>query len=119
MRIAVIGAGGVGGYFGARLSRGGHDVVFIARGAHLAAIRTDGLRVQSPLGDMHLRDLVITNDPAELEPAELVILGVKYGTPNLLPSGSNRCCGRTQPWSRSRTASSRTASCGPCSGPPT
>jgi 2-dehydropantoate 2-reductase len=59
------------------LSRGGHDVVFIARGAHLAAIRTDGLRVQSPLGDMHLRDLVITDDPAELEPAELVILGVK------------------------------------------
>jgi len=77
MRIAVMGAGGVGGYFGARLSRGGHDVVFIARGAHLAAIRTDGLRVQSPLGDMHLRDLVITDDPAELEPAELVILGVK------------------------------------------
>jgi len=59
------------------LSRGGHDVVFIARGAHLAAIRTDGLKVQSPLGDMHLRDLVITDDPAELEPAELVILGVK------------------------------------------
>jgi|SRR5690242_5199246 len=77
MRIAVMGAGGVGGYFGARLARGGHDVVFIARGAHLAAIRTDGLRVQSPLGDMHLRDLVITDDPAELEPAELVILGVK------------------------------------------
>jgi len=77
MRIAVMGAGAVGGYFGARLSRGGHDVVFIARGAHLAAIRTDGLRVQSPLGDMHLRDLVITDDPAELEPAELVILGVK------------------------------------------
>jgi 2-dehydropantoate 2-reductase len=77
MRIAVMGAGGVGGYFGARLSRGGHDVVFIARGAHLAAIRTDGLRVQSPRGDMHLRDPVITDDPAELEPAELVILGVK------------------------------------------
>lgn len=77
MRIAVMGAGGVGGYFGARLSRGGHDVAFIARGAQLAAIRAGGLRVQSPLGDMHLRDLVLTDDPAALDPVDLVILGVK------------------------------------------
>lgn len=77
MRVAVMGAGGVGGYFGARLSRGGHDVAFIARGRHLAAIRADGLRVQSPLGDMHLRDPVVTADPAALDPVDLVLFGVK------------------------------------------
>ena len=77
MRVAVMGAGGVGGYFGARLSRGGHDVAFIARGRHLAAIRADGLRIQSPLGDMHLRDPVVTADPAALDPVDLVLFGVK------------------------------------------
>jgi 2-dehydropantoate 2-reductase len=77
MRIAVMGSGGVGGYFGARLSRGGHDVAFVARGAHLAAMRAGGLGVQSPLGDMHLPHPVLTDDPAALDPVDLVILGVK------------------------------------------
>jgi 2-dehydropantoate 2-reductase len=54
MRIAIIGAGGLGGYFGARLEAAGNDVTFVARGAHLAAIRENGLRVRSPLGDLHL-----------------------------------------------------------------
>jgi 2-dehydropantoate 2-reductase len=54
MRIAVMGTGGVGGYFGTRLALSGCDVSFIARGRHLEAIRKDGLKVESPLGNMHL-----------------------------------------------------------------
>ena len=54
MRIAVMAAGGVGGYFGARLAQAGHDVAFIARGRHLAAIRERGLTVRSGSGDIHL-----------------------------------------------------------------
>ncbi len=77
MRIIIMGAGALGGYFGARLAAAGNDVAFIARGAHLAAIRQDGLRVTSALGDLHLRDVVATDDPATLAPADLVIIGVK------------------------------------------
>ncbi|MGP4017761.1 2-dehydropantoate 2-reductase [Saccharopolyspora sp. 5N708] len=77
MRIAVMGTGGVGGYFGARLARGGHDVAFVARGKQLAALRTDGLRVESPLGDVHLPEVVATDDPSELNPVDLVLFGVK------------------------------------------
>ncbi|GAA3431360.1 ketopantoate reductase family protein [Kutzneria kofuensis] len=77
MRIAVMGTGGVGGYFGARLAAGGHDVAFIARGAQLEALRAKGLRVESPLGDLHLAEIVATDDPAELEPVDLVLFGVK------------------------------------------
>ena len=77
MRIAIMGAGGLGGYFGARLAAAGHDVAFIARGAHLAAIRAEGLRVQSARGDLHLRDVTATDNPASLPPADVVIIGVK------------------------------------------
>jgi len=77
MRIAVMGTGGIGGYFGARLALAGNDVVFIARGAHLAAIREKGLRVASPLGDIHLARPEITMDPTEAGPVDLVLLGVK------------------------------------------
>ena len=56
MRFAIVGSGAVGGYFGAKLARNGEDVTFIARGAHLEAIRRDGLRIQSaPLGDFVVR----------------------------------------------------------------
>ena len=55
MKIAVLGSGAVGGYYGALLARAGHDVVFIARGAHLEAIRSQGLRVRGPLGDWQVR----------------------------------------------------------------
>ena len=55
MKVAIVGSGGVGGYFGGRLAAAGHDVVFFARGAHLAAIRQHGLKIESPLGDLHLR----------------------------------------------------------------
>jgi 2-dehydropantoate 2-reductase len=77
MRIAVMGTGGVGGYFGARLAAAGHDVVFIARSRQLAAIRADGLRVESPLGDLHLRDVQVTDDTAGVDPVDLVLFGVK------------------------------------------
>ncbi len=77
MRIAIMGAGGLGGYFGARLAAAGNDVAFVARGTHLAAIRENGLSVQSALGDVHLRDVVATDDTATLAPADIVIVGVK------------------------------------------
>src|SRR5271157_59567 len=77
MRIIIMGAGGLGGYFGARLAAAGNDVAFVARGAHLTAMREHGLRVQSALGDLHLRDVVATGEPATLAPADLVIVAVK------------------------------------------
>jgi len=77
MRIVIMGAGGLGGYFGARLAAAGNDVAFVARGAHLAAIRKDGLLVTSALGDLHLRDVVATDDPATLAPADVVMVSVK------------------------------------------
>ena len=77
MRIAIMGTGGVGGYFGARLARGGHDVAFVARGGQLRALRSDGLRVESPLGDVHLPEVVATDDPAALDPVDLVLFSVK------------------------------------------
>jgi 2-dehydropantoate 2-reductase len=77
MRIIIMGAGGLGGYFGARLAAAGNDVAFVARGAHLAAIREHGLRVQSARGDLHLRDVVATDEPSTLAPADVVIIGVK------------------------------------------
>jgi len=77
MKIAVMGAGGVGGYFGARLAQAGCEVAFIARGAHLAAMREHGLKVESPLGDIHLPKVRVTDDPRTLEPVELVLFSVK------------------------------------------
>ena len=77
MKIAVYGAGGLGGFYGARLACAGNDVAFIARGAHLAAIRERGLRVTSPLGDMHLPEPVATDDPAGIGPVDLVLVAVK------------------------------------------
>ncbi len=77
MRIAIYGAGGAGGYFGARLARSGEDVVFIARGEHLRAIREAGLRVESVDGDFVARPALVTDDPAEAGPVDAVIVGVK------------------------------------------
>src|SRR5689334_23045725 len=77
MRIAIIGAGGVGGYFGARLQQAGADVHFVARGSHLAAMRRDGLTVESPLGDIHLPKVNVTENPADVGPADMVWLSVK------------------------------------------
>jgi len=77
MRIAVMGAGGVGGYFGARLAQAGHGVAFVARGRHLAAMRERGLAVRSALGDAALARPEVTDDPASLAPADVVLFAVK------------------------------------------
>jgi 2-dehydropantoate 2-reductase len=77
MRIAVIGAGGVGGYFGAKLAHAGHDVAFVARGAHLGAMRAGGLRVESGGGDVVLPSVTATDDPTSLPPVDVVMFCVK------------------------------------------
>ena len=61
-------AGAVGGYFGGRMAAAGHDVAFIARGAHRDAIRRDGLEIESALGDLHLKDVNVTDDPKQVGP---------------------------------------------------
>ena len=75
--FAVVGAGGVGGYFGGRLAAAGYAVAFIARGAHLAAIRDDGLGIESALGDAHIDPATATDDPATIGPVDVVVVAVK------------------------------------------
>src|SRR5262245_14751236 len=77
MRIAIFGTGGAGGYFGAQLARAGEDVVFIARGAHLCAIRDQGLRLETPKGEILINPARATDDPAEIGGVDVVLLGVK------------------------------------------
>lgn len=77
MKIAVMATGGVGGYFGARLAASGEEVHFIARGAHLAAIRDGGLRVASANGDLALTPVSVTEDPASIGPVDVVLFAVK------------------------------------------
>jgi 2-dehydropantoate 2-reductase len=77
MRIAVVGAGGVGGGYGAALAHAGADVTFIARGAHLAAMKRDGLRVESVRGNTHLRPTQATENPTEVGPVDYVLFCVK------------------------------------------
>ena len=87
MRIAVIGAGAVGGYFGGRLAEAGNEVAFVARGKTLQALRAEGLRIESPKGDLRLRPWRATQDPAEVGPVDLVVLGVKaWQVPEVAPS---------------------------------
>ena len=76
MKIAAMGAGGVGGYFGARLQQAGHDVAFFARGRHLDAIRSSGLKVESPYGNAQLKVRVF-EDPREADIADVVLFAVK------------------------------------------
>jgi 2-dehydropantoate 2-reductase len=76
MKVAVFGTGGVGGYFGGRLALAGADVHLIARGAHLEALRTSGLRVTSPKGDFQV-DLPTTDDPSQMGPCDYVLFSVK------------------------------------------
>lgn len=77
MRIAVFGAGGVGGYFGGRLAQAGEDIVLIARGDHLRAIRDSGLRVTSADGDFVVQPTLATDDPSTVGPVDAILLGVK------------------------------------------
>jgi len=77
MKIAIMGSGGVGGYFGARLAAAGNDVTFIARGAHLEAINNRGLRVQSPHGDIHIHPARASDDPAAVGEVDVVLFATK------------------------------------------
>jgi len=77
MRIAAMAAGAVGGYFGARLAAAGHDVFFIARGAHRDAIAKNGLKIESVHGDLHLPKPNVTDDPAKVGPVDIVLFAVK------------------------------------------
>ena len=103
MRIAVVGAGGVGGGFGAALAKAGADVTFIARGAHLAAMKSAGLKVLSPRRDTHLAPTQATDNPAEIGKVDIVLFCVKLwdldsaGAQIRPLIGANRC----------RTASTR------------
>ena len=85
MQIAVVGAGGVGGYFGGRLADAGADVVFLARGAHLNALRANGLRIESPGGTIRLPRVKATDNPASVGPVDVVFFAVKlYDTDSAL-----------------------------------
>ena len=77
LRFAVMGAGGVGGYFGARLAGAGASVAFIARGPHLKAMRATGLRVKSALGDAHVYPITATDDPGDIGPVDVILFAVK------------------------------------------
>jgi len=77
MRIAVFGTGGIGGYFGGRLAQAGEDVVFIARGKHLQAMRENGLRVDSIKGDFIIKPVQATDDPKQVGIVDVILVGVK------------------------------------------
>lgn len=77
MKIAIMGAGALGGYFGGRLAQAGHDVWLIARGAHLKALQSDGLRIVSPKGDAHIKNIHAVGSPDEVGVADIVFFMVK------------------------------------------
>ena len=77
MRIAIFGTGGIGGYFGGRLAQAGADVVFIARGEHLQAIRQNGLKVDSIKGDFVIKPAQATDKPEEVGIVDVVLVTVK------------------------------------------
>ena len=77
MRIAVMGTGAVGAYFGAKLANAGHQLAFIARGKHLDAMRLDGLRVSGPNGNLHIKNALFSADPVESGVVDLILFCVK------------------------------------------
>lgn len=79
MKILMVGAGGVGGYFGGRLAAAGEDVAFIARGPHLAAMQARGLKLESELGNAHVDPILALPDADSLGPMDLVFVAVKLG----------------------------------------
>jgi 2-dehydropantoate 2-reductase len=79
MKILVMGTGGIGGYFGGRLAAAGQDVTFVARGAHLEAIRRDGLQVLSANGNVTVKPAKAVSDPAAAEPPEIIMFATKLG----------------------------------------
>ena len=86
MKISILGSGAVGGYYGAKLVRAGHDVAFIARGAHLSAMRSRGLEIRSPMVGDFTVPVTAESDPSRVGPVDLVIVGVKaYDNDTALP----------------------------------
>ncbi|WNG32719.1 ketopantoate reductase family protein [Archangium violaceum] len=86
MRFAIVGSGAVGGYFGAKLVQAGHEVTFLARGAHLEALRQKGLEIRSPAGDVRV-PVRAESDPARVGPVDVVMLAVKtYDIAGALPA---------------------------------
>ena len=86
MKIVVMGAGGTGGYYGGLLSKQGHDVTFVARGEHLAAIRQSGLQVKSIFGDFTVSPASATDEPSSLEPPDVILFCTKtYSTDEAAP----------------------------------
>jgi 2-dehydropantoate 2-reductase len=86
MRIAIVGSGSVGGYFGGRLAEAGADVSFLARGAHLDALRTSGLRIESPNGNLHLPRVTASDDASTVGEVDVVLFAVKlYDTHTAAP----------------------------------
>lgn len=78
MKIAVMGSGGVGGFYGGRLAHAGYDISFVARGSHMAAMREHGLTIENePQGDIHIPRVQVTDDPATIGVADLVLIAVK------------------------------------------
>lgn len=77
MRVAAMAAGAVGAYFGARMQAAGHEVFYIARGAHLDALKKNGLKIESYHGDLHLPEVNATDDPATVGPVDVVLFAVK------------------------------------------
>src|SRR3954469_18613669 len=77
MRRAIMGAGGIGGFYGGRLAQGGHDVTFIARGEHLRAIEAHGLSLVSADGEKSVIDAHATDDPSLIAPVDIVLFCVK------------------------------------------
>src|SRR5215211_912574 len=85
MKIAVVGSGGVGGFFGGLLAQAGHDVAFVARGAHLRAIRARGLAIERPSGSFTIAPANATDDPADIGTVDLALVCVKtYDLPEAL-----------------------------------
>lgn len=79
MRIAIMGSGGVGAYVGSRLQAAGEDLVFIARGPHLAALQTEGLRLESPEHPLRLPSVHAVQEPSAVGPVDLIVFAVKLG----------------------------------------
>jgi 2-dehydropantoate 2-reductase len=77
MRIAVIGTGGIGAIYGAALAKAGAEVIFVARGAHLAAMRERGLKIEGDRGETHISPAQATDDPASIAPVDIVLFCVK------------------------------------------
>jgi 2-dehydropantoate 2-reductase len=77
MRFAIFGSGGVGGFFGGKLAQAGHDVTFIARGKHLVAVKENGLRVESIMGDFVIQHAIATDDPRQVGVVDVILVAVK------------------------------------------